>query len=225
MNILMPMAGDGSRTKGISPLPKPLINIANEPMFHHAAKSASHLNANYIFVVREEHEMGPIVFKLYPEAKVVVQKGKVNGAVYSALLAKDHIDDSPLLIMDCDMAIKFNYWDLFKIASDAGVVTFKSDKQSYSYVTVDSSDRVLSIAEKSVLGNSAVAGSYFWKSGKEFIRLAESVIGRDSDSEVYISKVVSEALRNGMLVRQHMADRACDLSTERGIKEYLDAIY
>ena len=225
MNILMPMAGEGSRTKGISSLPKPLIDIANEPMFHHAAKSASHLGANYIFVVREEHEIEPIVFKLYPTAKVVIQKGKVNGAVYSALLAKEYIDDSPLLIMDCDMAIRFNYWELFKIASDAGVVTFKSEKQAYSYVTADSSNRVLSITEKSVIGDSAVAGSYFWKNGKEFVTLAERVTERDSGSELYMSKVISEALLSGMLVRRHTAEKAYDLSTEQGIKEYLDAGY
>lgn len=221
----MPMAGEGSRTKSISPLPKPLISIADKPMFYHAAKSAESLNANYIFVVREEHEIEPIVFKLYPNAKVVVQKGSVNGAVYSALLAEDLIDESPLLIMDCDMAIKFNYWDLFKLGSDAGVVTFKSDKQSYSYVIKDPADRVISIAEKNVIGDRAVAGSYFWKNGRVFVDLAKKAVENSSDSELYMSKAIYESLLNNMLVRCHTAEKVYDLSTEQGIKEYLNAIY
>ena len=34
-NILMPMAGDGTRTKSLSELPKPMIKIFDKPIIKH----------------------------------------------------------------------------------------------------------------------------------------------------------------------------------------------
>lgn len=222
MNILMPMAGDGSRTKELYAGPKPVIPINELPMFYHAVSSAKQLTAHLIFVVREDHQISKAVSDLFPLSSIVTQIGKLNGAVLSCLLAEDQISSAPLLIMDCDMAVDFNYWDLFKVVADVGVVTFPSNSSAYSYVVSDLSKNILKIAEKEVISDRAVAGSFFWKSGAEFVRLAKQVISQNDGSEVYVSSVVKQAILEGLIVRQYDSKMAYDLSTKPGQESYIN---
>jgi NDP-sugar pyrophosphorylase family protein len=57
MNILIPMAGLGSRfaDKGYS-LPKPLIKFLGKPMIQHVVESLS-LEGHYIFLVQKAHRI------------------------------------------------------------------------------------------------------------------------------------------------------------------------
>lgn len=225
MNILVPMAGEGTRTKDLYTGPKPILPVGNRPMFYHAVSSAEHLRANLIFVVRSDHNIADEVQALFPSSSIVLQDGRVNGAVLSCLLAKDLITEAPLLIMDCDMAVKFDYWTLFKFVSDAGVVTFPSNNPAYSYVVSDMTAQVLDIAEKKTISDNAVAGSFFWRRGTDFVRLAERVVQREHTSEVYLSSVIKEAVLDGLTVKRYDAEVAYDLSTESGQAKYLNDIH
>lgn len=225
MIILVPMAGEGTRTKESHTEPKPMIPIGERPMFYHAVISANQLNGHKVFIVRSEHNIVSKVKDYFPHSTVIEQQGRLNGAVLSCLLAKDLIDDQPLLIMDCDMAVNFNYWDMFKVVSDVGVVTFLNTNPAYSYVISDFSKRILKIAEKNPISDKAVAGSFFWKRGTDFVRLAEKVISRPTASEMYLSEVIKEAITEGLVVRQYDAVMAYDLSTESGQNQYLNDLH
>ena len=55
MNILIPMAGEGSRfAKEGYTFPKPLIDVNGKPMIQAVVENLD-FNANYIFLVRKEH--------------------------------------------------------------------------------------------------------------------------------------------------------------------------
>ena len=55
MNILVPMAGAGSRFKEVGyRLPKPLIDVNGKPMVQRVVENLN-INGKYIFVVRKEH--------------------------------------------------------------------------------------------------------------------------------------------------------------------------
>lgn len=224
MNILVPMAGEGTRTKDLYVGPKPMLPVGERPMFYHAVSSAERLDANLIFVVRSDHNIADEVRTLFPDSSIVLQDGRVNGAVLSCLLAKNLITEAPLLIMDCDMAVRFDYWSLFRFVSDVGVVTFPSDNPAYSYVVSNMALQVLDIAEKKTISNNAVAGSFFWKRGTDFIKLAEQVVQREHTSEVYLSSVIKEAVLDGLTVKRYDAEMAYDLSTEAGQFKYLNDI-
>ena len=55
MNILIPMAGEGSRFKSAGyTFPKPLIDVNGKPMIQCVVENLD-FDANYIFLVRSEH--------------------------------------------------------------------------------------------------------------------------------------------------------------------------
>ena len=55
MNILIPMAGAGSRFQQAGYFfPKPLIDIKDKPMIQWVIESLN-LNGNYIFIVQKNH--------------------------------------------------------------------------------------------------------------------------------------------------------------------------
>lgn len=57
LNILIPMAGNGSRFSSAGyELPKPLIDVNGKPMIQRVIENLN-IEANYIFLVRKEHEI------------------------------------------------------------------------------------------------------------------------------------------------------------------------
>ena len=56
INIVIPMAGKGKRflDKGIK-TPKPLIEINSEPFIAHVIDNMAFQDANFYFLIREEH--------------------------------------------------------------------------------------------------------------------------------------------------------------------------
>ena len=222
MNILMPMAGEGSRTKSRSELPKPLIPILGLPMFYWAISSAN-IEANRIFVIQQDHVgVMEAAAAMYPDSRVITQKGKVSGAVVSCLLAEDAIDESPLLIMDCDMRIKLNFNALVKDNPEIGVATFVNQSPNYSYVSDNGY-----IVEKKVVSNNAVAGSFYWRNGRDFVRYAKLAVekGRSLNNEFYLSSAINEAVLGGLTLSSYPADSVYDLSTESGTGEFIDDFY
>ena len=222
MNILMPMAGEGSRTKGRSNLPKPLIPILGLPMFHWAVSSAN-IKAHKIFVIRGEHrEMVPAIEALYPQSSIVLQDGPLNGAVLSCLLASDLIVNEPLLIMDCDMSVSLDYRRLVQDNPDIGVLTFTSKSPNYSYV----SDNGI-VIEKEVVSSNAVAGSFYWRNGSDFVKYAKEAVNKNKtlNNEFYVSSAINEAVLDGLAVTTYASNSAYDLSTDTGTQGFIDDFY
>ena len=225
MNILMPMAGEGSRLKGLHNLPKPLVPINDMPMFYWALQSAGKAD-NYVFVVQRKHvesdRIDDVIKSLYSNSTVVIQDGRLNGPVHSTLLAEPYINDEPLLVMDCDMFVNFKYESIYKENPKIGVVTFGSSSDQYSYLKQDGH-----VVEKQVASNSAIAGSFYWSNGLDYVRYAKAAaeFGETVNGEVYISAVVNQAVDAGLEVSEYKSFRAYDLSTPNGSKEFIDAFY
>lgn len=225
MNILMPMAGEGTRIKHLHPFPKPLVPVAGKPMFYWPLQAAGKVN-KYIFVVQQKHvdefKIDMVLRSFYADCVVVVQDGRVNGPVASTLLAKDHITASPLLIMDCDMFTTFNYEKIYAENPEVGVVTFSSASDQYSYVKPDGR-----VVEKQVVSDNAVAGSFYWSNGLNYVSNAEKSIasGDMVNGEVYVSSVINRAVDSGLSVSTYKSFEAYDLSTNQGAKEFVHAFH
>ena len=94
MNILIPMAGKGSRFLDTHSTPKPLIDINGKPMITYALETLG-FDGNYIFVVRNDEHINDIyqaIKRVIPNPIIVETKHTTDGASCSALLAKKHID-------------------------------------------------------------------------------------------------------------------------------------
>src|SRR5206468_6954782 len=109
-----------------------------------------------------------------PDCEVIGLHNSTQGALCSALLAIDSlVDDEPLVICNGDQVIDADLGEIVSLFidddADAGVITFESVHPRWSYVELGDHGQVLQAAEKRVISRNAIAGFYFFASGKLFV--------------------------------------------------------
>jgi len=113
LNILIPMAGAGSRFERAGyTFPKPLIDVNGEPMIKLVVDNLN-IDGNYIFIVqkrhREKYNLDTLLNLVTPTCQIVEVDGITEGAACTTLLATKFIDnDNPLIIANSDQFIE---WD------------------------------------------------------------------------------------------------------------------
>lgn len=226
MNIVVPMAGQGLRLKDGFKMPKPFININNKPMFSLALE---HFNKNdkFIFIVRKDHVMAQeVISKIYPNATIVYQDGKLDGAVKTIQLVEHLIDnEDSLMIIDCDVYSELNIENFIKSVlngNDAGVITFQSAEPHYSYIKTKNVVAI-DIAEKEVISNDAIGGIVFWKHGSDYVKYSKALIKNDIkiNGEFYVSMVLKEAVKDNKRVIPYAANKFFHLGTIKEIDLFI----
>ena len=207
LNILIPMAGEGSRFKKAGyTFQKPLIEIDKKPMIQFVIENLS-IEANFIFLVRKEHEkkynIKSLLNVLAPDCKVIIVNKLTQGAASTTLLAKNYIDNkSPLIIANSDQYIEWNSSkSMYKFMSkknDAAILTFKSTHPKWSYAKLDKNGNVSEVAEKKVISDNATVGIYFWKKGSDYVKYAKQMIKKNIrvNNEFYVCPVFNEAIKD-----------------------------
>jgi len=232
LNILIPMAGAGSRFAKVGyKLPKPLIDVNGKPMIQRVIDNLN-IDANYTFIVQkslyENHNLGTILPLIVPGCKVIQTMGLTEGAACTTLLAKEFINNSKhLLIANCDQLVEWNSCDfMYSMLSDdasGGILTFDDSNPKWSYVRLGPDGYACEVAEKKVISNEATVGIYYWKHGADYVRLAEQMISKDIrvNNEFYVCPVYNEAFAEKMRVKIFRADKMWGLGTPEDLDEYL----
>ena len=207
MNVLIPMAGEGSRFKKAGyTFPKPLIEVDKKPMIQFVIENLS-IEANFIFLARKEHEkkynIKSLLNVLAPDCKVIIVNKLTQGAASTTLLAKNYIDNkNPLIIANSDQYIEWNSSkSMYKFMSkknDAAILTFKSIHPKWSYAKLDKNGNVSEVAEKKVISDNATVGIYFWKKGSDYVKYAKQMIKKNIrvNNEFYVCPVFNEAIKD-----------------------------
>ncbi len=209
MNILIPMAGLGSRFPSHQySLPKPLIEIAGESMISRAIKSLN-LNGTYYFIIAKNQYTDTVketIRSLLSESNFIEIDYVTEGPAVSSLLFKDKIDnDEELIIANCDQIMEWNS-DVFLHnvrLYDGAVVTYHSDTEKNSYARIDKNGLVLEIREKEVISNVSLNGIHYWKKGKYFVDSASRMIDaedRAPNGEFYIGPSYNYMIEKGLTV-------------------------
>lgn len=205
MNVLIPMAGAGSRfEKAGYTFPKPLIEVNGKPMIQVVVDNIN-IEANFIFIVQKEHRISynldTLLNLIAPNCSIIEVDGLTEGAACTTLLAKEMIDnDHPLLIANSDQFIEWNsnefMYRLQEQDVDAGILTFESTHPKWSYVKIDSSGHATEVAEKKTISNIATVGIYFWRKGQDYVKYAEQMIEKNKrvNNEFYVCPVFNEAI-------------------------------
>ena len=235
MNILIPMAGQGSRFKDVGyRLPKPLIDINGKPMIQRVVENLN-INGKYIFVVRQEHcekyDLPSLLKRIVPNCEIVIADGLTEGQACSALLAKDHIDSSePLLIVNSDNYFVWdteNFLHMIQNPDVHGTVfTFKDNSKSlnWSYAKVDDDGNVLEVAEKNPISDNALAGAFYWRRGSDFVQCTNEMIEKDIrvNNEFYIAPVYNELIEDGKSLIPFYVHNMWGLGTPEDLRYYLE---
>jgi len=235
MNILIPMAGAGSRFKDVGyQLPKPLIDVNGKPMIQRVVENLG-INGKYIFVVRQEHcekyNIKALLKKIAPNCEIVTTDGLTQGQACSALLASEYIDSSePLLIVNSD---NYFLWDTENFLHtvqhpdvEGAIFTFKdsSGSTNWSYARVDDDGNVLEIAEKKAISDNALAGAFYWRRGSEFVKYTHQMIEKNSrvNNEFYIAPVFNEAIEDAKQIKNYTIYDMKSMGTPTELNSFLE---
>lgn len=231
MNILIPMAGLGSRFRLAGyELPKPLIDINGKPMIQRVIENIN-IDANYIFIVQEEHIQKYNLEKILKDSTInptiITINKTTEGAACTTLLAKKEINDENLLIVNSDQIIDFHENNSLKTlneyASDGVIVTIYSDDKACSFVKEDNNCNVIEVAEKKIISNKATVGMYFWKNGRDYVKYAEQMISKNirTNNEFYVCPVYNEAILDNKIIKTLQAKKMWNIGTPEGLELYL----
>ena len=232
LNVLIPMAGAGSRfEKAGYTFPKPLIDVNGKPMIQVVVDNLN-LDANFIYVVqkshREKYNLDTLLNLITPNCTIIEVDGITEGAACTALMAKDLINnDNPLFFANSDQYVEWNSNEfMYKMQEtnfDGGIVTFKSTHPKWSFVKLDENNFASMVAEKNPISDLATVGYYFWKSGADFVKYAEQMINNNIrvNNEFYVCPVFNEAINDGKKIITFNASKMWGIGTPEDLYLFL----
>tara|TARA_B100000575_G_scaffold293761_1_gene306238 strand:+ start:6847 stop:8226 length:1380 start_codon:yes stop_codon:yes gene_type:complete len=235
LNILIPMAGKGSRflEQGFS-FPKPLISIKNKPMIQVVLENLA-IEAKFIFIVLKEHSEKYNLRNLLKlctknNCEIVEIDEITEGAASTSLLAKKYINnDKGLIIANSDQFIKWDssatMYEMVTSKIDGGILTFKSTHPKWSFAKVDKNNFVIEVAEKNPISTNATVGIYYWKQGLDYVKYAEQMIAKNVrvNNEFYICPVYNEAIQDNKKIIIKEIDEMWGLGTPEDLSEFSDS--
>jgi len=213
MNIIIPMAGLGSRfTKyGFSTnkylLP---VDIDKTKMIEKAILTLNiPSGSQFIFILREESgedtELRNYLLKLCEKhsymCKILSVDHLTEGPTSTAYLAKDIVNnDIPLIISNSDQILEWNFKSFMKTSAeyDGSVLTYNppyeliigsTDKHSFVRFD-DTTKKPIEFVEKIVISNEALIGVHYYSKGNLFVSAAEYLFNnniRAPNGEFYLS--------------------------------------
>jgi dTDP-glucose pyrophosphorylase len=217
------------------PFPVPLIEVRGTPMIERVVANLSGMDreVRFVFVVKQEDcrrfHLDRTLMLLAPREAIVVQLGgETRGALCSALMAISHINnDTALVIANSDQLFDDSLSDVvgrFRDAeADAGCLFFHSVHPRWSYVRTEN-DLVVEAAEKDPISRNAVAGFYYFSTGKLFVNAAMRTIkkGNTTDGQYYVAPVFNELVLDGKRVVALQVDssRYHSFFTPQRIQDY-----
>ena len=233
MNVLIPMAGAGSRfEKAGYTFPKPLIEVNGKPMIQVVVENIN-IDAKHIFVVQKSHydkyNLKTVLNNISPDCDIIQVEGVTEGAACTTLLAKECIDnDEPLLMANSDQFVE---WDsnefMYSMVGDnidAGILTFKSNHPKWSYAKLNDDGFVSEVQEKNPISDMATVGIYYWSKGSDYVKYAEQMIEANKrvNNEFYVCPVFNEAIEEGKKVKVFNIENMWGLGTPEDLNYFLE---
>lgn len=237
MNILIPMAGAGTRfAKAGYVDPKPFIDVDGMPMIGRVLQNLAIEGARYLLVAQRAHvaaypQQVLALQACYPITVVPVD-GMTEGTACTVLHARQMInDDMPLLIANSDQWVDFSLSDFLVDAQarqlDGAIVTFHDVERNnkWSFARTDASGLVVEVKEKEAISDQATVGIYYFARGADFVDAAiEMLLKRDRvNGEYYTCPVYNYLIRNGKRVGVYpiAAEAMHGLGTPEDLQSYL----
>ena len=235
MNVLIPMAGAGSRFEQAGyTFPKPMIDVNGKPMIQVVVDSLN-IDAKYIYVVQKEHyekyNLNHFLSLITPNCEVVQIDEMTDGAACTTLLAKQYIDnDEPLLIANSDQYIEWDsnefMYSMIADDIDGGILTFTASHPKWSFAKLNDDGFVERVAEKEPISNIATVGIYFYSKGSDYVKYTEQMIEKDirTNNEFYVCPVFNEAIGDGKKIKIYHIDKEqmWGMGTPEDLKRFID---
>jgi len=234
MNIVMPMAGRGSRFAqlGIA-TPKPLIPVRGKPMYAWATEGLPlSLARRLIFICLAEHlverELEYDIKSRYAQydPAIIALDHVTEGQASTVLTARDFVDsDEPLLIFNADTYCPTNLGQALEVMGptvDGVLDVFRAEGDKWSFARVDAQNKVLETAEKRRISPWATTGLYYFRRGRDFVKHAGEMIAANerSNNEFYVAPVYNRLIAAGADIRANPVERVWVLGTPEDLENF-----
>lgn len=231
-NILIPMAGEGSRFRDAGyTFPKPLIEVNGKPMIQIVVDNLG-FDANYIYVVRKEHyekyNLKSFLNLITPNCTIIQVDKLTEGAACTTLLAREYINnDNPLIISNSDQFMIWNptdfYYKMIETKADGGIVTFKSTHPKWSYAKLNDKNNVTLVAEKDPISDNATTGVYYYRKGSEYVKYAEQMISKNIrvKNEFYVCPIFNEYIEDGKKIKTYDIEKMYGLGVPEDLEYFI----
>jgi NDP-sugar pyrophosphorylase family protein len=171
-----------------------------------------------------------VIRQIDPRAAVIPIMARTKGAICSALLGAEYIDNDEELIlmaiddfMDEDSAGIIN--EFRSANADTGIVSFNSVHPRYSFAKTDENGVPVEFAEKTPISKNALVSFYYFRHGCDFVECAKEVIRKDNsvNGKFYISQTLNEMIlkQKRIVMRKITNDKFHPLKTEAQMAEYI----
>jgi len=225
MNIVIPMAGAGSRfaCAGYTD-PKPLIPIHGVPMIKVVIDNCTPSRAHrFIFICQSAHVATyGLLEKLEawaPGCVLVEIDGLTEGTACTVLQAKHLIDDdTPVMIVNsdqyCDVDIDAYLQAMDNSDADGLIMTMKANDPKWSFVGFDEQGFINRVVEKEAISDEATVGVYNFKSGRQLVAALQTMIDNDLrvNGEFYVAPAYNEIIAGqGKVVHHNIGSEACGM--------------
>ena len=188
MNVIVPMAGRGSRLRPHTlTVPKPLVPVGGKPIVHRLVEDIARVCAEKIdeiaFVVGEfgsevEQELLAVAEKLGAKGSVHYQHQPL-GTAHAVLCAADKLT-GPVVVAFADTLFKAD----FKISSeDEGILWVKQieDPSAFGVIKMNEREEIIDFVEKpkEFVSDLAMIGIYYFRDGERLHKELQYLIDND----------------------------------------------
>ena len=245
---IIPMAGKGSRFKEEGyDVPKPMLNLNNEPMFIKAMKCLPSSFNNVIICLKEHYSHFNIDLLLkakFPKQyhSVIPITQVTSGQACTCQLAFTTFMDAeePIFISSCDNGAIYDHQKYNDLVNDPTVdvivwsfrnnPTVVPKPDMYSWLSVDSdNDQVTEVSSKNFnRGNynpmkcHAIIGTFFFRKGEYFLNglLANYKDKITTNGEYYVDDIINQNIKAGLNVKVFEVDHYICWGTPNDYKTY-----
>lgn len=226
MNVLIPMAGAGSRfTEAGYTICKPSIPTYDrrtgqkKPMVVCATldvPGAERDGSNVIYVDRNIHKEDGTeenIRKYFPMAKLITIDHLTEGQACTCMLAESLIDnEDELIIAGCDSGMEINVSKFDRLRNDADMLVFTyrhnegvmANPNAIGWMIVDSDENIIGTSIKKAISDTpmedhAVVATFWFKRGNIFVEAAKKMIAEHDriNNEFYVDQVAKHVLDLG----------------------------
>lgn len=206
-------------------LPKNLIEVDGKSVLSHSIDSYSKNSYKTTLVIKSSESntwnTAKMIKQDFPFVKIKEIENSTSGALCTALLTVDNLDDEiPLVITSGDTSISGGidqYVDQFiDSGAAAGTIVFKNSHPRWSYARVRDEGLILEMAEKSPISKFASTGVFMFKDSNSFINSATWVLKNNIkfQNEFYLSATLN------FFILQNKAVTAIALKNSEDFRSY-----
>ncbi|QDU73665.1 Bifunctional protein GlmU [Bremerella volcania] len=243
MNIIVPMAGAGSRFSSAGyTLPKPLIPVDGLPMVVRAIGDLPSAERIIFLVHRDhvaEHQIDQVLRSHFSDCEIVVVPGLTEGQACTVRLAAEAFsEDTDVLVAACDNTHVYDEEVFIEKATsgqwDGLIWTYRGDNRvlpkptSYGWVATDQEDQQVThvsckkpISEH-LLSDHVVSGFFWFQSAYQLFDAIDALVASDEriNNEFYLDVVPNRMISTGNRFDTFEVEKYIGWGTPEELRDY-----